>query len=182
VTEQWRSIPDWPLYEASSLGRIRNRKTGNVLSMSLSHKGYLRVDVYRDGKDYKRHVHRLVCAAWNGPPPFAAAQAAHLDGSRTNNVPGNLSWATNRENCSHRDLHGRTARGERCGNARLSSDSVRQISGLLSLGESQKDIATRFGVSAQAVHYIATGHTWTHVTGFQTKGRGAAEKAAPVNQ
>ncbi len=30
-TAEWRSIPDWPLYEASEDGRIRNTRTGAVL-------------------------------------------------------------------------------------------------------------------------------------------------------
>lgn len=168
MDEEWRGLVDWPLYEVSDFGRVRNRETGHVLTPWLTHKGYLCVELHRNKRGYKRHVHRLVCEAWHGPS-LPGAQAAHLDGSRTNNIPSNLIWATNTENCRHRELHGRTARGERCGGAKLSNESVRRISGLVGLGETQKAIAERFGVSEQAIHCIAAGKTWTHITGFQRR-------------
>lgn len=34
MAEQWRPIPEAPKYEVSSEGRVRNRKTGRILSLS----------------------------------------------------------------------------------------------------------------------------------------------------
>jgi hypothetical protein len=47
-------------------------------------------------KSYK--VARLVCEAFNGPPPFAGAVCMHLDENARNNDPNNLSWGTQKEN------------------------------------------------------------------------------------
>lgn len=51
--------------------------------------------MYR-GKTYK--VHRLVCEAFNGPPPFQGAVCMHLDEDYRNNRPDNLAWGTQKEN------------------------------------------------------------------------------------
>lgn len=48
------------------------------------------------GKTYK--VHRLVCEAFNGPPPFQNAVCMHLDEDFENNRPSNLKWGTQKEN------------------------------------------------------------------------------------
>lgn len=48
------------------------------------------------GKTYK--VHRLVCEAFNGKPPFSNAVCMHLDEDPTNNRPENLKWGTQKEN------------------------------------------------------------------------------------
>jgi hypothetical protein len=52
---------------------------------------------------YSKHfgnlkVHRLVCEAFHGPPPFPKAVVIHLDEDATNNKPENLRWGTQKEN------------------------------------------------------------------------------------
>jgi len=48
------------------------------------------------GKNYK--IHRLVCEAFHGPPPFAGAVVIHVDEDALNNCPENLKWGTQKEN------------------------------------------------------------------------------------
>lgn len=43
-------------------------------------------------------IHRLVCEAFNGPPPFKGAMAMHIDEDSRNNHPSNLKWGTCKEN------------------------------------------------------------------------------------
>lgn len=43
-------------------------------------------------------VHRLVCEAFHGPPPFPRAVVIHLDENALNNSPENLKWGTQKEN------------------------------------------------------------------------------------
>lgn len=43
-------------------------------------------------------VHRAVCEAFHGPPPFEGAVVIHLDEDAHNNRPGNLKWGTQKEN------------------------------------------------------------------------------------
>jgi len=70
---EWRPVPGWPLYEASSSGRIRNRFTHRVLRGRRTRKGYLQVNIYpaespgltTGTKPITMLVHRLVCAAFH---------------------------------------------------------------------------------------------------------------------
>ena len=43
-------------------------------------------------------VHRAVCEAFHGEPPFEGAIVIHLDEDSTNNRPDNLKWGTQKEN------------------------------------------------------------------------------------
>lgn len=43
-------------------------------------------------------VHRLVCEAFHGPPPFERAVVIHIDENALNNRPENLKWGTQKEN------------------------------------------------------------------------------------
>lgn len=50
---------------------------------------------------FRRHTYRvarLICEAFNGPPPFVGAVCMHSDENARNNVPGNLAWGTQRQN------------------------------------------------------------------------------------
>jgi hypothetical protein len=49
-------------------------------------------------------VHRLVCLAFNGPPPFEGALVLHIDENGLNNRPGNLMWGTQKENMNAPNL------------------------------------------------------------------------------
>ena len=56
--------------------------------------------------------------------------------------------------------------GERVHTAKLTVDDVRMIDRLLSDGElKQSEIATKFGVSRNAIYDIARGYSWKQVTG-----------------
>ncbi len=43
-------------------------------------------------------VHRAVCEAFHGPPPFKGAVVIHRDENALNNRPENLKWGTQKEN------------------------------------------------------------------------------------
>lgn len=63
-------------------------------------KGYMRVDLYKDGfrKHYK--VHRLVAQAFIKNPD-GKSQVNHKDGNKKNNSVTNLEWVTDAENKEH---------------------------------------------------------------------------------
>lgn len=112
--EIWRKIPGWENYEASSLGRIRSidrkdtigrRVRGKVRALTPNEKGYLQVQVSKDGKKFSRKVHALVCAAFHGARPDGDIVTRHLDGNQLNNVPTNLAWGTRSENNYDRYAH-----------------------------------------------------------------------------
>ncbi len=99
MSERWLPIEGFSLYEASSLGRIRRigvtrGKVGAVLKPWLSEKeGYEQVNLCQDGRNIKRLVHLLVCAAFHGPADGRIGD--HADRDHTNNKEDNLRWTDN---------------------------------------------------------------------------------------
>lgn len=104
--EIWRSIPSFPDYIACSSGhlmRVPFRGAmpngglrpygGDIVTGAWDGKRYI---IVHKGKTYK--VHRLICEAFHGPPPFEGAVCMHLDENSRNNRPGNLKWGTQKEN------------------------------------------------------------------------------------
>lgn len=91
MTEQWRAVVGFDRYQVSSLGRVRNARTGKVLVLvPQKGNGYLKVHLGRAGQN--RLVNRLVCEAFHGTPPTPTAHADHRDFDRTNNAASNLRW------------------------------------------------------------------------------------------
>lgn len=162
TAEEWRPAVEWPGYEVSSMGRVRNRH-GRLLALLLTRDGYRRVSMHVDGKAKHAFVHRLVLFAWRGAPPSAGLVTRHLNGVRTDNRPENLTWGTAAENIHDRDTHGTTCRGERHYRAKLNGDAVTLIRQELRAGRRKSDLARRFNVSDVLIGLIARGRIWRHV-------------------
>lgn len=107
--EEWKPIPGFDGYEASSLGRIRSflqaKKCGRVLRGSRHPvTRYLGVSVRgNDGRHRKVDIHRLVAMAFLGP--LAKGQVVnHVDRCRTNNAVSNLDVTTQVANIAHSQI------------------------------------------------------------------------------
>ena len=92
---EWRDIPGFKSYQASSDGQIRNKKTLRVLKPSIRN-SYLSVSVTKNMK-----VHRLVALAFI-PNLENKPHIDHIDRNRSNNKIDNLRWSTQSENNSNR--------------------------------------------------------------------------------
>lgn len=100
--ERWKPIRDFEgFYEVSTWGNIRNAK-GKHIKPYKNFKGYLRVDIFKNGKRVHKRVNRLVAEAFI-LNPFNLPQVNHIDGNKLNNSYTNLEWVTDEENKAHRN-------------------------------------------------------------------------------
>lgn len=172
MCERWVRIPGWPLYEASSLGRIRNSETKRVRKLTpIPTTEYLGVSLHsgaRSGyaarwKQTTCRVHVLVCSAFHGERP-EGMQVAHNNGIRTDNRPENLRWDTAAGNAADRKSHGTNGRGgvrgESNHNAKLTAAKVREIIFLRASGMKRRTLAMIFGVSERTIQKICNGRSW----------------------
>lgn len=123
---------------------------------------------YRNKQGYAvisaKSVHRMICERVNGAPPSPAHQAAHNCGNGHLGCvnPKHLRWATPKENCADRVAHGTETRGDRCANARLNAQSVREIR-TLAATTPVKELAAQYGVSIGTLRSAIRGNTWSWV-------------------
>lgn len=104
MKEIFKTIKNYPNYQISNLGNVKNKKTDKILSKRKSNNGYLRVNV-RTGliKYEKPHtimIHKLV-AEYFVPKIKGKNYVNHIDGNKENNCVNNLEWVTAKENSIH---------------------------------------------------------------------------------
>ena len=84
-------------YQISSFGEIINTKTGNEIKQFKDRFGYMKVNLYIDGKYRQFYVHRLVAEAFLEKPAGVDSKSLcvkHKDFNKANNYVGNLEWET----------------------------------------------------------------------------------------
>lgn len=162
--EKWRPVTGYEArYEVSDLGNVRSLAKMRPLIGHLDRDGYRRVTLWTPDGQATKKVHQLVCEAFHGPPSALHREVAHLDGSRINNIAGNLKWVSHAENVSHRRLHDTHQIGARHPNAKLSEAQAKEIHQRAGSGENMAAIAREFGLHASTVRQIRTGKRWGHL-------------------
>ena len=102
--EEWKIIPGFENYSASTLGRVRRERPGmnakpGVIKKPQHNKktGYYHLKV--SGSEGKRSMslHRIIATTWI-PNPEAKKEVDHVDRDKANNSIANLRWCTRQEN------------------------------------------------------------------------------------
>ena len=84
------------LYSISDSGKVKNNKTGKILTPVKTHNGYFRVGL--PCKLYR--IHRLVAESFI-PNPENKPFVNHINGVKTDNRVENLEWVTAKQNINH---------------------------------------------------------------------------------
>lgn len=95
--EEWRAIKEYPQYEVSTMGRIRNVKTHRERKPDMNSCGYGRLRLQVKGGNVRKFIHRCVAEAFLVRPETKCV-VDHIDGNRSNNAVSNLRWTTQSEN------------------------------------------------------------------------------------
>lgn len=99
--ETYKQINEYPDYEISDMGNIRNIKTKRILKPQTSRKGYFRVSLYKNKKLYIVEIHRLVAITYIENLDMSN-QVDHIDRNRLNNNISNLRWLSKEDNLKNR--------------------------------------------------------------------------------
>lgn len=109
ISESWADIPGFNgKYRISTLGRVRNVKTGNILRYGYKGTTLLYPSVNLGGRSY--YVHRLVAETFLGDVP--GYEVDHINGHTFDSRLSNLRYVTPKQNHKYRENRRRQARAE----------------------------------------------------------------------
>ena len=161
MIEEWRECQEFPAYEVSNTGKVRNQFTLHELAGCNDSHGYPSFWPKKDGRRYCRRIHRCVAQAFL-PNPDALPEVNHIDGNKANNRLDNLEWVTSSENKYHAYHTGlRTKSSDR---PVLQIQNGRVIARHRSLTQAARDT----GVGLSNISMAVNGYTKT-AGGFQWK-------------
>ena len=118
MKEEWKTIPDWDLYEISNLGRLRGKdrivnnhggpyvRKSKLLKPAKDKYGYYTFCFNQNGKKKNIKIHRLVAECFI-PNPENKPCVNHIDNNPSNNRVDNLELCTHQENTDWMITQGR---------------------------------------------------------------------------
>ena len=160
MTEIWLPIEGYEnLYEVSNLGRVRRLESfvtgkngvkqkfpGKILKPGTA-RGYLFVNLSKNGIQRPFYIHRLVSAAFL-PDSDKKFQVNHRDENKQNNSVENLEWCSAKENLNY------GTRNKRISEKRSKPVLCVELNQIFS---SLTDAAKHFKVTPTNLHYALTG-------------------------
>lgn len=131
MKERWRRVAGFrKYYLVSNHGNVWSRRTKKFLSLIVTSRGYLQVNLSANRKRKCLLIHRLVALAFIGPQP-EGHQVNHKDGNKRNNRVKNLEFVTHRQNMAHAKALGLFSkngrRGRGIGKCRPQKGSVQRV-------------------------------------------------------
>lgn len=95
--EEWRQISDFPNYEISNLGNVRNRKRQKQLSPFTSD-GYNQIILWSNGIRKHHRISRLVARMFLENYDDTL-EVKHLNGKKCDDTVTNLQWMQHVDIC-----------------------------------------------------------------------------------
>lgn len=139
--EEWKPCPGFAGYTVSSRGRVKS-PAGREMCLQKATK-YPSVTLRSPQGVKHAVVARLVCEAFNGPPPSDASEVGHRDQNNTNNAATNLFWT------AHTELTKTKLTRAQASEIRTRSQKERGV-----------DLAKEFSVTPTTISLIKNGLTW----------------------
>jgi hypothetical protein len=89
--DRWRPITGYEgFYSVSRDGRVFSHITNREMAPVANSSGYATVQL----RSRRYRIHRLVCAAFNGPANALHRHVSHLNGDKSDNRADNLKWVS----------------------------------------------------------------------------------------
>lgn len=165
-TEIWRTIPDYPTFEVSNFGRVRNTQPhpnhplkypgGHILKLGKDKMNRPQITLGKRPHRRCRKVHILVMEAFVGPCP-EGMEVDHLDSDRANSRLDNLEYVTHKENVRRASINGRYNLPNRFDHFWLNKGRVARIRQWIEKGYSLVRIARHLPVHYSTLSKIKRG-------------------------
>jgi len=183
MNEQWKDIKNFEgHYQVSDMGRIKSlereiikkdkkksKVKETILKGSKDTKGYIQVELKKDGKRNIKMIHRLVAEAFLEKPK-GKDQINHKDGNKENNKLDNLEWCTCQENIKHawENKLNKARYGEEHPNHKLNKEQVQYIKKNYIPRDKEygaRALARKFNVTLGPITKIISGKGWKQING-----------------
>lgn len=171
--EEWRECT-YPgvkpgMYEVSSWGRVRNKKTNMFLNVYIDHKGYSAVQlmtVY--GKSRPIVIHRIIANQFIRQIERTDI-INHINGIKHISIPKNIEYVTQYQNVKHAHDTGliNHAYGESVNTAKLDKETVIKICELLQESNGSIDYVLNhmdIDITYELIYKILIGETWKSIS------------------
>ena len=116
--EKWKNVPvidgrSFSKYEASSLGQVRNKKTGWVFSDLPNSASYIRNEIVDDKREpIKIYAHVIIARTFLEKPESDGLTVDHINRNKADNRLVNLRWATMKQQRKNADNSTRGTKGQ----------------------------------------------------------------------
>ena len=168
--EEWRDIKGYEgKYMVSNKGNIKSlnyRRTGKekIIKGVPDGHGYLQVKLYKDGKDKKGKIHRLVAQAFL-ENPNSLPEVNHKNEDKTDNRVENLEWCSRLYNNTYngrakkvgKKLRGRKQSEEHIKKKSKPVFSIDKESGLIMWWQSATEASRQTGIAQGNISNCCTG-------------------------
>jgi hypothetical protein len=155
-------------YREHPTGLVVDLETGTVYGPrcrplgSLTTHGYVNIDL-RSRFGIQRRAHQVVWESVHGPVP-SGLEINHRNGVKTDNTLANLELVTRQQNILHAYAIGlKNNQGENHPQHKLTAEDVKEIRRSARIGDAQKWIGMRFGISRRQVCDIVNRRSWAHL-------------------
>ena len=94
-----KPVKGFPDYYISDEGKVYSTKCGKTKELKAGKsRGYLYASFWKNGKHYRKQIHRLVLSTFSPIPEMQNYQVNHKDENPANNKLDNLEWCTAKYN------------------------------------------------------------------------------------
>ncbi len=170
--EQWKTVDGYDeMYEVSDMGNVRSWKTTRgrrlssprTLTPLTDHLGRKSISLWKNNREKRTRVHRLVLTAFVGKCPDGM-ECCHYDGNPSNNNMPNLRWDTHRNNYLDMKRHGRST-GNKPGCRTYSKVTEGQVREIREIGRTKtlREIASMYPIETSQVSNILLNISWKNV-------------------
>jgi hypothetical protein len=163
-----KNVSGWTGYSVGTNGSLWSHRIGGVwrrLSPKRDTRGRLQVTLCNNGLTDDVFIHQLVLNAFVGPRP-EGLQGCHNNDDHKDNRIVNLRWGTPESNYRDRDRNGKTARGSRAGQSKISESQVLEIRRLAAMGVGRRKLGRLFGIADTTAKSVVKRKSWRHVGEF----------------